>query len=103
LLNYRKQSEAITVGKLTHYAPQEGVYVQFRQAEDETLMIIYNKNEQVVELELARFQSSITGNEPSAEPIIVKDILTSQSYSLEQSLKLTQKGVTILLLSSRQH
>ncbi|WP_434937530.1 glycoside hydrolase family 13 protein [Shewanella sp. HL-SH8] len=103
LLNYRKQSEAITAGKLTHYAPQDGVYVQFRQAEDETLMIIYNKNEQVVELELARFQSSITGNEPSAEPIIVKDILTSQSYSLEQSLKLTQKGVTILLLSSRQH
>ncbi|UJF20953.1 glycoside hydrolase family 13 protein [Shewanella sp. OMA3-2] len=93
LLNYRKKSVAIASGTLQHFAPKNGVYVQFRQADGETLMIIYNKNEQPVELDLQRFNQIIQQSKQA------KDILTSKTYSLDSALKLTQKGVTILSIT----
>ena len=93
LLQYRQQSVAITSGTLTHYAPQNGVYVQFRQADAETLMIIYNKNEQPLELDLQRFNQILP---PSAT---AKDIVTQNVKRLDSTIKLTQKGVTILSIT----
>ena len=93
LLQYRQQSAAITSGELKHFAPKNGVYVQFRQAENELLMIIYNKNDQPIEVDLQRFNQIIHHANQA------KDILTSNIYELDSPLKLTQKGVTILSLS----
>ncbi|NJC25012.1 glycoside hydrolase family 13 protein [Neolewinella antarctica] len=44
LANYRKNSEALTVGELTQFVPRDGVYVYFRRAGSETVMIILNGN-----------------------------------------------------------
>lgn len=56
LANYRKNSKALTTGKMTQFAPQDGVYVYFRYEGDETIMCIMNTNEQAKELMLTRFE-----------------------------------------------
>ncbi|WP_445776686.1 glycoside hydrolase family 13 protein [Shewanella sp.] len=92
LLNYRKNSLAIQQGNLRHFVPKDGIYVQSRQHGDETLLIIYNKNDQSVALDLHRFSSVFNGNTYGT------DIINKQSYQLDAPLKLEQKGVTILSL-----
>ncbi|MBC6992819.1 glycoside hydrolase family 13 protein [Neolewinella lacunae] len=44
LANYRKQSAALTTGQLTQFLPRDGVYVFFRHAGDETVMVVFNGN-----------------------------------------------------------
>jgi neopullulanase len=94
LLNYRKHSDAIINGTLSHYAPQDGVYVQFRQAGDETLMSIYNKNSAPVNLALSRFAEHI-GKHTQAS-----NILEHTEFDLNDSITLIKKGVTLLKLST---
>lgn len=55
LANYRKTSEALATGKLTQFVPRDGVYVYFRRAGDETVMVVFNGNsdEKTVELGVA--------------------------------------------------
>jgi hypothetical protein len=83
---------AIQQGNLRHFVPKDGIYVQSRQHGDETLLIIYNKNDQSVALDLHRFSSVFNGNTYGT------DIINKQSYQLDAPLKLEQKGVTILSL-----
>ena len=93
LLNYRKNSLAIQQGKLQHFVPKDGVYVQSRHQGDETLLIIYNKNSQAIELDLQRFKPAINDNTAGV------DIINKQTYSLSKPLTLSNKGVTILKLN----
>ena len=44
LANYRKTSAALTTGKTTQFVPRDGVYVYFRRAGDETVMVAFNGN-----------------------------------------------------------
>ncbi|MGX9460199.1 glycoside hydrolase family 13 protein [Shewanella sp. A14] len=93
LLNYRKTSQAIQQGDLHHFVPKDGIYVQSRHFNDETLLIVYNKNEQAVELDLSRFSGVFNGNTQGI------DIINKQTQVLNQPLKLAKKGVTILALN----
>ncbi len=53
LFRFRRQSEAMKVGKTLHYAPSDGVYVISRSVENEKLVLFLNKNEEdrVIDLE----------------------------------------------------
>lgn len=42
LANYRKQSSAITTGKMMQYLPVDGVYVYFRYDAKQTVMVVMN-------------------------------------------------------------
>lgn len=55
MLNYRKHSKAIHEGKTIHFAPFDGVYVLFRQHDNETVMLVLNKNEASTTMALSRF------------------------------------------------
>ena len=44
LLSWRKNNLAITKGTLTHYLPQNGVYVYFRKYNEEIVMVLINNN-----------------------------------------------------------
>ncbi|MCL1065530.1 glycoside hydrolase family 13 protein [Shewanella olleyana] len=97
LLNFRKTSLALQQGKLSHYVPKDGVYVQARSyqqaGKSEDVLIIYNKNEQAIDIDLSRFSDVINNNK------VGLDIFSQHSYSLDKSLTLQEKGVTILSLS----
>lgn len=57
LANYRKNSAALSTGKLMQYVPQDDVYVYFRYTDDnaKTVMVILNAAEQARDLKTARF------------------------------------------------
>lgn len=58
LLKWRANSKAITQGTMIHFVPENGVYVYFRQYEDELVMVVVNssaKDENKV-LDLSRFK-----------------------------------------------
>ena len=53
LANYRKQSTAIMMGKMTQYVPEDGVYVYFRYDGKQTVMVAMNtaKTDKVISFE----------------------------------------------------
>jgi len=93
VLNYRKNSEAIHSGKTIHFAPENGVYVLFRIKNDETVMVILNKNEQPISLNLSRFEEVGLAGKP------VENIITGETFIFENNLQINSKGV--LLFSTK--
>ncbi|WP_282123641.1 glycoside hydrolase family 13 protein [Algibacter mikhailovii] len=90
ILNYRKESKAIHQGETVHFAPQDGVYVLFRQVQDETVIHIINKNEKPVRIDLTRF------DEVGLNAKKVKNIITGAEFIWGNTLKLDTKGSLVL-------
>ncbi|HKJ43649.1 MAG TPA: glycoside hydrolase family 13 protein [Sunxiuqinia sp.] len=61
ILNWRKNDEAMHSGKLMHFVPKDGLYVYFRYNDDETVMVVLNKNKEEKELTTDRFQEITKG------------------------------------------
>ncbi|HSP11008.1 MAG TPA: alpha-amylase family glycosyl hydrolase, partial [Salegentibacter sp.] len=90
ILNYRKNSEAIHSGKTLHFAPQDGVYVLARQTEDESVVIILNKNKENFSLDLKRFeQLGLDGKN-------LKNLISEETFEWNNSLELKEEGVYLL-------
>ena len=94
LLHWRKTSIAVTQGKLMHYAPKNGIYVYARVKDNHTVMVVLNSNttDQIVKTD--RF-SDIIGKNTTG-----KDVTTSQSFDLKESVTVPAKGQLILDLGN---
>ncbi len=92
LFNWRKRTPAVHAGTLTHYAPEDGVYVYFRQAGDDVVMVALNRNAAAVSLPLARFAGSIGGRAGGT------DVLRGQHVAFGAALALPAKAPLILAL-----
>ncbi|RIA08629.1 glycosidase [Flavobacteriaceae bacterium MAR_2010_72] len=90
ILNYRKSSKAIHEGRTLHFAPEYGVYVLFRIIEGETVVLILNKNEEPVDLDLNRFEESGLNGKT------LKNVVSGESVIWSNTLKLNKKGSFIL-------
>ena len=90
ILNYRKNSKAIHDGKTIHFAPDNGVYVLFRILNDETVVLILNKNDMPIDLELSRF------SEIGLDGKTLKNIISGEQIIWNDTLKLNHKGCLIL-------
>jgi glycosidase len=69
LLNWRKSKEVIHTGKLTHFIPENNVYVYFRHDADETVMIILNNNDNPQTVQTERYQEMMKGYRTGKEII----------------------------------
>ncbi len=83
LLNWRKTATAVHTGKLKHFAPENGVYVQFRYNDSQKLMVILNKNTSTYSLPLAKFSEMLPAkftakNVLSKEELVIQDFLILQ-------------------------
>lgn len=90
LLNYRKKSEALTKGKTIHFAPENGIYVLSRNAGEETVVVILNKNREEINLGLNRFK------ELGLDGKILTNIGTGDKIRWDEKLLLKEEGVWIL-------
>ncbi|TQV75038.1 alpha-amlyase [Aliikangiella marina] len=96
LFTWRKSNPLIHNGKLTHYAPQDGVYVYFRTRESKAhqsykqVMVIMNKNDQDTEVKLERFNKML-GNATRAT-----NIISGQDYILKDTIMLPSKTALVL-------
>jgi len=74
LMNWRKTNMAVQQGKLTHYIPEDGVYVYFREYEDECVMVILNNSKEDKSLDLNRF-AEITKNYSKGKSVLDRTFL----------------------------
>ena len=73
LANYRKNSAAITRGKLVQFVPEKGVYCYFRYTDQEQVMVIVNATEETRTVKLSRFNERLESFK-SFENIITKEL-----------------------------
>jgi glycosidase len=93
LANYRKNSEALTTGKLTQYLPMDGIYVYFRHTTNKSVMIIMSQNKEDKKLDMNRFTENIQGY------VGAKNVMTEELISDLTTLKITANSFTILELN----
>ncbi len=74
LANYRKNSTALTTGKLMQFAPEDGVYVYFRYNAKQTVMVISNSNQKEINITTARFAERLA-NFKKAKNIITNELI----------------------------
>ena len=89
LLNWRKASEAIHLGALTHYLPKDGMYVYFRSSEDENVMVVMNKNDSDSDLDLSRFQAELKGHKT------LHNVFEGKALSMPKSISINAKTALI--------
>jgi glycosidase len=90
LLNWRQSEPLVHYGAMTHYVPQDQVYVYFRHAGDDKIMVILNKNEEHVALETERFRR-VLGSASKA-----KDVMTGKMKNIDESIELSPMSAFIL-------
>lgn len=90
LFNFRKQSKAIHEGKTVHFAPFVGTYFLYRTLGDETVVMILNKNEKPMSIDLNyHAEMGLKGK-------TLKNIFTEETVKWGEVMDLKAKGVTIL-------
>lgn len=92
LFNWRKSKSVIHNGKMTHYIPENNVYVYFRYNEAESVMIVINNSNEKQTFKTNRFAESIqnyqTGN----------DIFSGKTIDLKNDIAIEGKSVLVLEL-----
>ena len=92
LFNWRKSKAVIHTGKMTHYIPENNIYVYFRYNDIETVMVIINNSNDTQTFKTNRFAENIqnykTGN----------DILSGKTIDLKNDISIEGKSVLILEL-----
>lgn len=92
LFQWRKGKSVIHSGKMTHYIPEDNVYVYFRYNDNETVMVIINNAAQPKTFKTARFQQNIKDFTSG------KDALTGKSINVKEDITIEEKSVLILEL-----
>lgn len=92
LLNWRKNKAVIHSGKLTHYIPENNVYVYFRHNDTESVMVILNNSPETQKLSLKRFQENLQGFSKG------KEILSGKEYMVKEEISVEGKSALILEL-----
>ena len=91
LANYRKNHDVLQTGKLTHFIPQDNVYVYFRHDDDELMMIVLNNSGEKHALDLKRYDEMLHGI------IAGKNILDDSTVVLE-NLTIPAKEALVIKL-----
>jgi glycosidase len=90
LFTWRKSKEVIHSGKMTHYLPDNNVYVYFRHNDKETVMVVVNNAPDTQKINSTRFQENIKSF------ISGVDILSGKTINLKNEI--TIEGKTALIL-----
>jgi len=96
LFTWRKGNKTVQEGKLTHYIPEDGMYVYFRTLGKESVMVIINNNEKYLKtLVTRRFDENMKGFKSG------KDIFTGSQIRDLSKIEVPAKSVKIIELSTK--
>jgi glycosidase len=90
LLHWRKNNLAITKGTLTHYLPQNGVYVYFRKYKKELVMVLINNNISDASVSSKRFYEILDDKTQGIS------VLKKQVYDLSNNIHVPGKTALVL-------
>ena len=89
MLQHRKQASEIHHGATRHFSPEDGVYVLFRYQEENMSILLLNKNDEPVTLDMSRFREmNIHGKQ-------FKEVFTEVDVTITDELSLAKKGVLL--------
>lgn len=92
LFQWRKTNEAVHLGKMTHYIPENNVYVYFRYTNKKTVMVVINNNLTSKNIETKRFQENIQDFKWG------KDVLSGMAIDLKRECTIEAQSVLVLEL-----
>ena len=92
LFTWRKSKDVIHSGKMTHFVPDNNVFVYFRYNEKETVMVIINNNSEKQSLKTNRFKESIQNLKSG------KEVLSGKTFDLNNDIEIEGKSALILEL-----
>ena len=92
LLNWRRQADVIHSGKLMQFTPVGNVYAYFRYDDDDTVMVIFNRGNDTVEFDTARFAERLDGFTHGT------DVISGDRIGLSKTLELAPVSVMVLEL-----
>jgi glycosidase len=92
LFNWRKTQSAVHFGKMTHYIPENNVYVYFRYNTTDSVMVLINNSNETRAINTTRFTENI-GNHKTGN-----DVITEQNIDVTKEITLEPKSVLILEL-----
>jgi len=92
LLNWRKGKSVIHTGLLTHYVPENDVYVYFRYNDNEKIMVILNNNETEQLLKVDRYAESLENKTTGT------DVMTGKTFDLKSNFSIPKQTALILEL-----
>lgn len=61
LVHWRNQNPVIHSGRLTHFVPENNVYVYFRHNDEKTVMVMINASQEEQTLDMSRFSERMDG------------------------------------------
>lgn len=93
IVEWRKDKEVIHFGKLTHFIPENNVYVYFRHNDLETVMVVVNGNEQSATVSPGRFSEFLNRYTTGL------DIISGMEVSVSEQLQLPPRSAMILELN----
>ena len=95
LLNWRRNSKAVTEGKLIHYTPdnQTKCYVYARTNGDDTVLVMINGSDTVRPVDMSRFAEVIGDNTKGTEAV------TGEVIDVIDTVLMPARGVYVLDLS----
>jgi len=96
LYNWRKNNKTVQDGKLTHYIPEDGIYVYFRTLGKESVMVIINNNDKYLKsVATDRFEENLKDFKTG------KDVLTGSQVKDLSKIEVPAKSVKIIELSAK--
>lgn len=92
LLTWRKTASALHGGKLTHYAPGDGVYVYFRRDGRQKVLVALNKADKEQQLDTTRFREMI------GTSVDATDVFSGRRFQLGERFAVPARGFALLEL-----
>jgi neopullulanase len=92
LFNWRKSKSVIHNGKMTHYIPENNLYVYFRYNESEIVMVVINNSNETQTFKTNRFAENIQNHQSGM------DILSGKTIDLKNDIAIDGKSVLVLEL-----
>lgn len=90
LAGFRKNNTVLQTGRLMQYVPQNGLYVYFRYDAAKTVMVLFNSNDKVMQVQTSRFSARTGGFTRGA------DIITGTEYRLSDTIPVPAKATLVL-------
>jgi len=80
MISWRNDMDLIHNGKLMHYAPEDGMYSYFRYNDTASVMVVINKNDTIMNLDMDRYAERLSGYE------MVENVFTGDQFSLDAAI-----------------
>lgn len=92
LFNWRKSNKTVQEGKLTHFIPEDGVYVYFRTLDKAAVMVIMNNGKTIKTIATSRYNEILKGFKKG------KDVIDGSQLTTLDNIEVPAKSVKIIEL-----